>query len=52
MTEAVDQATEIINSRGVVSVDLAIVLGEGLAASWTGSKNPIVIPSCRPSGLP
>ena len=52
MTEAVDQATEIINSRGVMSVDLAIVLGEGLGGVVDGLENPIVIPYADLPGFP
>ena len=40
MTEAVEQATEIINSRGVASVDLAIVLGDGLGGVADGLTRP------------
>ncbi len=52
MTEAVEQATEIINSRGVMSVDLAIVLGDGLGSVVDGLENTIVIPYADLPGFP
>ena len=52
MTEAVEQATEIINSRGVASVDLAIVLGDGLGGVADGLDDAIVIPYADLPGFP
>ncbi len=52
MTEAVEQATDIINSRGVQSVDLAIVLGEGLGSFADGLDDAIVIPYADLPGFP
>ncbi len=52
MTEAVEQATEIINARGVMSVDLAIILGEGLGGVVDGLENTTVIPYADLPGFP
>jgi purine-nucleoside phosphorylase len=52
MTEAVEQAMEIINSRGVLSVDLGIVLGEGLGGVADGLEDAIVIPYADLPGFP
>lgn len=53
MSEAVEQATEIINARGVLSVDLAIVLGAGLGSVADGlDEGAITIPYADLPGFP
>ncbi|MDE2363808.1 MAG: purine-nucleoside phosphorylase [Hyphomicrobiales bacterium] len=52
MTEAVDQAFEIIGGRGVASVDIAIVLGDGLGSVADGLENAVVIPYADLPGFP
>ena len=52
MTEAVEQAMEIINSRDVLSVDVAVVLGAGLGSVADQIEDPIVIPYSDLPGFP
>ena len=52
MTEAVEQAVEILNARGVLSVDLAIILGDGLGGVADGHEDAIVIPYADLPGFP
>jgi purine-nucleoside phosphorylase len=52
MTLEVEQAVQIINERGALSVDLAIVLGAGLGAVADGLENAIVIPYADLPGFP
>ena len=52
MTESVEQAVEIINSRDVLSVDAAIVLGAGLGAVADGLEDAISIPYADLPGFP
>ena len=52
MTEAVEQAVEIINSRDVLSVDAAVVLGAGLGAVADGLEDAITIPYADLPGFP
>jgi len=52
MTEAVEQAVEIINSRDVLSIDLAVVLGAGLGSVADGLDDAIAIPYADLPGFP
>ena len=52
MTEAVEQAVEIINSRDVLSIDAAVVLGAGLGSVADQLDDAIVIPYADLPGFP
>lgn len=53
MTEAVEQAVELINARGVLSVDLAMVLGAGLGSVAEGfEEDAVSIPYAELPGFP
>ncbi len=52
MTDAVEQAVEIINARDVPIVDTAIVLGAGLGSVAEGFDDAITIPYADLPGFP
>lgn len=52
MTEVVEQAVEIINSRDVLSIDAAVILGSGLGSVADQIDDPIIIPYADLPGFP